>query len=188
MTGSTDRQIRIFNPASKTGTPIQTYSAHGYEVLDLAVAEANDRFISVGGDKTVFVWDVATAQTLRRFAGHAGRVNACAWAGDGDSVVVTGSYDSTVKLWDTKARSERPLMTLSDAKDSVSSVDVLAHEVVVGCVDGRVRSYDLRMGQTDVDVLGRECMICGVFSPHTLLMDLQIRSLRSDWQRPTILI
>lgn len=91
LTGSTDRQIRIFNPASSAKSKlIQTYSAHGYEVLDLAVAEANDRFISVGGDKTVFVWDVASAQTLRRFTGHAGRVNACAWGGEGDSVVVSG--------------------------------------------------------------------------------------------------
>ena len=59
-------------------------------MLDLAVAEGNDRFISVGGDKTVFLWDVATAQTLRRFGGHLGRVNACAFGGDGDSVVVSG--------------------------------------------------------------------------------------------------
>ncbi|KAH0014917.1 hypothetical protein KCU72_g14151, partial [Aureobasidium melanogenum] len=53
LTGSTDRQIRLFNPA--TGLEVQKYSAHGYEVHDLSVAQDNDRFISVGGDKTVFL-------------------------------------------------------------------------------------------------------------------------------------
>ncbi|KAK4916626.1 hypothetical protein LTR28_013396, partial [Elasticomyces elasticus] len=78
LTGSTDRTIRLFNPAPTTTTPtsplspstgrlIQTYHAHGYEVLDLAVAEDNARFVSVGGDKTVFLWDVATAQTIRSY-------------------------------------------------------------------------------------------------------------------------
>jgi len=39
----------------------------------------------------VFVWDVATAQTLRRFSGHLARVNACAFGGEGDCVVISGT-------------------------------------------------------------------------------------------------
>ncbi|GAB7351006.1 hypothetical protein MBLNU459_g1498t1 [Dothideomycetes sp. NU459] len=152
LTGSTDRSIRLYNP--HTSALIQSYSAHGYEVLDLAVADANDRFISVGGDKTVFLWDVATAQTLRRWSGHAGRVNACAFGGEGDSVVLSGSFDSTVKIWDTKQRSERPIMTLAEAKDSISAIAVAGAEVMTGSVDGRVRCYDLRMGCLDQDVIG----------------------------------
>ncbi|KAH0168743.1 WD40 repeat-like protein, partial [Aureobasidium melanogenum] len=152
LTGSTDRQIRLFNPA--TGLEVQRYSAHGYEVHDLSVAQDNDRFISVGGDKTVFLWDVATHQTLRRWSGHAGRVNACAFAGEGDSLVVTGSFDSTVKIWDCKQRNEKPIMTLSEAKDAVSSVSVSGAEIMAGSVDGRVRCYDVRMGVIDQDVLG----------------------------------
>ncbi|KAG9861689.1 WD40 repeat-like protein, partial [Aureobasidium melanogenum] len=152
LTGSTDRQIRLFNPA--TGLEVQKYSAHGYEVHDLSVAQDNDRFISVGGDKTVFLWDVATHQTLRRWSGHAGRVNACAFAGEGDSLVVTGSFDSTVKIWDCKQRNEKPIMTLSEAKDAVSSVSISGVEILVGSVDGRVRCYDVRMGAIDQDVLG----------------------------------
>ncbi|GAB7342879.1 hypothetical protein MBLNU457_g0999t2 [Dothideomycetes sp. NU457] len=152
LTGSTDRQIRIFN--TSTLKQLQTYSAHGYEVLDIAVADANDRFVSGGGDKTVFVWDVASATTLRRFTGHLGRVNAVAFAGEGDSVVISGSYDGTVKLWDTKSNSYKPLMTWNEGRDSIAAVKVVGAEVVVGCVDGRVRTYDLRMGCVDVDVIG----------------------------------
>ena len=152
LTGCQDRNVRLFNPA--TERLIQTYSAHGYEVLDLAVSDDNARFVSVGGDKTVFLWDVATAQTTRRFAGHAGRVNACAFGGEGDSVIVSGSFDGTVKVWDTKSRSDKPIMTFTEAKDSVSCVHVAGHEIYAGSIDGRVRVYDLAMGHVEVDVVG----------------------------------
>ena len=158
LTGSQDRNIRLFNPSTHNPSnprPVQTYTAHGYEVLDLAVSGDNSKFVSVGGDKTVFLWDVATAQTLRRFAGHAARVNCCAFGGEGDSVVVSGSFDGSVKVWDLRSRSEKAVQTFSEAGDSVSSVAVLGGEVYAGSVDGRVRVYDLGAGVVDVDVLGQ---------------------------------
>lgn len=97
LTGSSDRSVRLYNPSKVSPTTdglIQTYSAHGYEVLDLAVTSDNARFASVGGDKQVFLWDVATARTLRRWSGHFGRVNCVGFGGDGDSVVVSGERPS----------------------------------------------------------------------------------------------
>jgi len=161
LTGSSDRTIRLYNPLkSQSGVPssglIQSYSAHGYEVLDIAVTDDNARFASVGGDKQVFLWDVATARTLRRWAGHFGRVNCVGFGGEGGSVVVSGSFDATVRLWDCKSQSTKPIQVLEEAKDSVSGLCVVGHEIVTGSVDGRMRVYDLRMGMVVVDVVGRE--------------------------------
>ncbi|KAI9780097.1 MAG: hypothetical protein M1816_003182 [Peltula sp. TS41687] len=153
LTGCSDRLIRLFNPAN--GSLIQTYDAHGYEVLDLGVSADNSRFASVGGDKQVFLWDVASARTLRRFVGHFGRVNAVGFGGEGDMVVVSGSFDATVRLWDCRSQSStKPIQILDEARDSVSSLHVVAHELCTGSVDGRVRLYDLRMGMVSVDVVG----------------------------------
>ncbi|KAI9885544.1 MAG: hypothetical protein M1823_002643 [Watsoniomyces obsoletus] len=152
LTGSSDRLVRLFNPT--TASLVQTFDAHGYEVLDIAVSQDNARFTSVGGDKQVFLWDVATARTLRRFAGHFGRVNAVDFGGEGDSVVVSGSFDATVRLWDCKSQSTKPIQVLEEAKDSVSTLQVIGHEICTGSVDGRVRVYDLRMGMIYVDVIG----------------------------------
>jgi hypothetical protein len=33
-------------------------------------------------------------------------------------------------------------------------------EIVTGCVDGRMRLYDVRMGMVFVDVVGREYILC----------------------------
>jgi mitogen-activated protein kinase organizer 1 len=131
-------------------------------VLSLAVAGDNARFASAGGDRAVFLWDVATAQTLRRFSGngvhgHSGRINSVALAGADDALVVSAGFDCTVRVWDTKSGGSgggRPVQVLSEARDSVSAVVVRGPEIVAGSVDGRVRSYDVRMGRLITDVMG----------------------------------
>ena len=37
-----------------------------------------------------------------------------------------------------------PIQTLSECKDSVTSVDVSDYEILVGSADGKIRRYDLR--------------------------------------------
>lgn len=153
LTGSADRSIHLCNPASKRPV-VQKFSAHGYEVLDLAVSGDNSKFLSVGGDKAVFLWDVAEAKTLRRWNGHSGRVNCCAFGGEEEGVAVSGSLDGTVRVWDCRSRSEKAIMVLSEAKDAVSCLAVQGAEIFAGSVDGRVRVYDLRQGVVETDVLG----------------------------------
>ncbi|KAH9882308.1 hypothetical protein J1614_000544 [Plenodomus biglobosus] len=174
LTGSSDRTIRLFNPqkapptsaappsSSSSSTPappglVTKYTAHGYEVLSLHVNAANDRFVSTGGDKTVFLWDVQTGQTVRRWTGHAGRVNRGVFGGESDALIVTGSFDGAVKIWDVRSTAHKPVMTLSDAKDAVTDVAVHDSDIVAASVDGRVRCYDVRVGRCDVDVIGPPC-------------------------------
>lgn len=153
LTGGADRKVHLWNPTTKTR--IQTYAAHGYEVLSIAVAPDNASFVSAGGDKLVFLWDVTTAATTRRFEGHYARINTVSFAGDGgDAVIVSGSYDATVRFWDVRSQNRKPIQTLNDAKDAVTDVCVRDAEVAAASVDGRVRVYDLRMGRCLVDVIG----------------------------------
>ena len=170
LTGSSDRQIRLYNPqkappssvapASSSQRPaglVNKYTAHGYEVLSIDVNTENDKFVSTGGDKTVFLWDVQTAQTIQRWSGHAGRVNRGIFGGEGDGIVATASFDGTVKIWDTKSKAHKPIMTLADAKDSVSDIAIHDANILAASVDGRLRSYDLRTGMCSVDVIGPSC-------------------------------
>lgn len=182
LTGSTDRAIHLSRALPSTDTPsivettrpIQKYEAHGYSILDIAVSSDNSRFASVGGDRQVFLWDVEQGGTVRRWTGHSSRVEAVQFAGEGDSVVVSGrclldsiyelnweltisqgSADTTINLWDTKSNSYKPIQSLSEASDTVSSLHVHmpTYSIASGSYDGRVRIYDLRMGRTTVDVI-----------------------------------
>ena len=83
------------------------------------------------------------------------------FAGQGDSVLVSGSFDASVRIWDMKSQNMKPIMVLEEARDSVSCV--LAgqgagkggeYEIVTGSVDGKIRYYDLRMGRLETDVVG----------------------------------
>lgn len=77
-------------------------------------------------------------------------------------MLVSGSFDATVRIWDLKSQSYKPIMVLEDARDSISCV--LAgrgsgaggseFEILTGSVDGMVRSYDLRFGRMETDVIG----------------------------------
>lgn len=101
---------------------------------------------------------------MRRFAhateGHVGRVNCVAVGGADDSLVVSGGFDTTVRVWDTRSggggggSGARPVQVLDDAADAISSVVVRGAEIVAGSVDGRVRSYDVRVGKVTADVVG----------------------------------
>ncbi|KAM4056067.1 WD repeat domain-containing protein 83 [Hirsutella rhossiliensis] len=178
LTGSADRTVRLYNPfpsssvaePRKAGVPqgrlIQTYAAHGYEVLSVDVAADNERFVSAGGDRAVFLWDVSAAVTTRRFGGtahgHSARINCVRFAGDGDSLVVSGGFDTTARVWDVRSRSLKPVQVLGEARDAVTALAVRGAEMVTGSVDGRVRGYDVRMGRCTTDVLGASVTSLGL--------------------------
>ena len=166
LSGSSDRTINLYNPAKACGSSpaaalIQSFKGvHAYEVLSIAVSTDNSRFTSAGGDQSVFLWDVATAQTLRRFGpvgGRGRRVECLAFAGEGDSIVMSGGFDGAVRMWDARSQNQgKPIMALEDAHDSVTDIKVGKDaEFVTGGLDGRLRWYDVRMGMFWVDFLGR---------------------------------
>ena len=113
---------------------------------------------------------VTTGVVVRRFEGHAQRLNSISFAGcstgtpgggsssgggeSGDTVLLTASYDRTVKCWDMRSRSREPIQTLVGFRDSVTSVCAGPHEIIAGCVDGAVRVFDLRAGLCHTDELG----------------------------------
>ena len=167
LTGSSDRQIHLSRTelsstsSTETTTPIQKYAAHGYPILSIAVSRDNQTFASSGGDRSVFLWDVSeNSGTTRRFGsntsqGHTSKVTCVQFAGEGDGVLVSGSDDTSVRIWDVKSRDPKPVMVLEEAKDGISALVVpeTGHSIISASVDGRVRSYDLRTGKVTVDVL-----------------------------------
>lgn len=152
LTCGQDRIIKLWNPVK--GLCIKSYIGHGHDVFDVAVSSDNSRIASCGGDKLVFYWDVASGNIIRKFKGHDLKVNAVVFAGEDSSVVISGSYDKTVRIFDCRSRSFEAMQVMSEATDSVTSLAVRAHEILSASVDGYVRRYDVRKGQLTSDCLG----------------------------------
>ncbi|KIL68845.1 hypothetical protein M378DRAFT_1058066 [Amanita muscaria Koide BX008] len=189
LTGGQDRTVRLWN--ASLGTEIKIFSAHGYEVLTVAVAHDNAKFVSAGGDRSVFIWDVATATTLRRLSGHMGKVHAVEFNEDA-STVASGSYDATVRLWDLRSQNRQPIQVLEEARDTVQTIHVGASTIVTGSVDGYVRAYDLRMGELRSDFIGHpvtsvvptqdnQTYLVTSLDSHIRLMDMGTGKLLNDF-------
>lgn len=59
-----------------------------------------------------------------------------------------------------RSRSTKEMQALTEFNDSVSSLVVTDHEVIAGSVDGKLRTYDIRMGKLITDVIARKLFAC----------------------------
>lgn len=150
---------------------VKEYSGHGYEIVDLCISHDNTRLASCGGDKCAFLWDTVSGSVLRKIFGHDQRLSCIAFSEE-STVLLTGSHDKTVRLWDMKSSSRAPIQVLDGFKDTVTGVAALRGELVASCMDGSVRTYDLRTGRVAEDTLkggvttlavsrDRNCLLAG---------------------------
>jgi len=148
--------------------PIQTYNdGHVHPIYALTTDRASTVLLSAS-DRTLLSTDLVTAQAKRRFWGHTARIEYVACLGGensnadddaaayglGEEIYASASYDSTIRLWDSRSRSNDPLMILTDAKDAVTCVAPAPNtgqgseaQIITSSVDGRMRTYDLRMAR-----------------------------------------
>ena len=66
---------------------------------------------------------------------------------------MTASYDQTLSVWDLRANNRDPIQTMKDFTDSVTAVAHTNSAIIAGCVDGFLRTYDLRSGMVHQDYL-----------------------------------
>lgn len=147
-----DRTIRLWNP--HRGLHIKTYKAHARDVRDVHVTGDNSKICSCGGDRNIFYWDVSTGRVIRKFRGHDNEVNSVKFNEYGAAIISAG-YDRTVRAWDCRSHSTEPIQVIDTFADSVMSVCLTKTEILAGCVDGTIRTFDIRIGREIVDDLGQ---------------------------------
>ncbi|KAL1921532.1 uncharacterized protein VTP21DRAFT_11248 [Calcarisporiella thermophila] len=144
-TGAEDRQIRIWDIASKRVR--QVLSGHEQDIYSLDWSRDGQRIVSGSGDRTTRVWDAETGQCLHVLTiEEAGQkdagVTSVAISPDG-RLVAAGSLDKMVRVWD--AQTGYPLDQLEGHKDSVYSVAFGPDGklLVSGSLDRALRLWDL---------------------------------------------
>lgn len=122
-----------------------------------------------------------------------GRINCVRFNLDESNLILSGSIDGKVKIWDVRSKSYEPLQELDDCKDSVTHIDMNKQQILVSCLDKRVRLYDVRYGRMQCDYVGEQvtcstlskddqCILVSVLANKLLLFDKQSGELLSEYQ------
>jgi eukaryotic-like serine/threonine-protein kinase len=104
-TGGKANTVKIWDV--QNGQTPRTLEGHKGDVYTVAFSPVDDgRWIaSAGEDSVVKVWDSHTGKMVRNFRGHRGLVTSLAFSPDG-RLLVSGSRDHTVKVWDLTSLSK----------------------------------------------------------------------------------
>lgn len=69
---------------------------------------------TLGEDTDIVLWDLGSAQVIKKMRGHTDVINSLSFSSDGN-VLVSGSADKTVRLWSVKdAETGEPSRLLAD--------------------------------------------------------------------------
>ncbi len=138
-----------------TGRVTASLTGHTDSVLSVAVSPDGDTLATGSDDGTVILWDVTDRTRPHRRGtltghkdslGHKDSVWSVAFTPDGD-ILVTGSDDGTVILWDVTDRANpRPRGTLTGHTSGVVSVAFTpnGHTLATGSYDGMAMLWDVR--------------------------------------------
>lgn len=138
------------------GYAMKCLSGHSQPVSDLALA-SNGRYALTGSwDKTLRLWDLESATSLRTFIGHSSDIHSVALSAD-NRQIVSGSRDKTIRLWNTMAQCKKTIEEgchtdwVNCVRFSPSSTDTL----IVSCgADKCVKMWDLKECSLKKNLLG----------------------------------
>ena len=64
----------------------------------------------------LFYYDVATTKIIRKYRAHIGRVNVVRFNLEESNLIISGSIDGKVRMWDLRSRSFEHIQEIDDCK------------------------------------------------------------------------
>jgi len=106
---------------------------------------SEDRMITTSGDCSAALWDIDNRRVIKEFTEHSLDVNCCAVSPD-RNLFVTGSCDSTTKVWDIRMDGNSSIRTFVGHESDVNAVTFFpdGNAFVSGSDDASCRLFDIR--------------------------------------------
>lgn len=139
--------------------------SHGGTICDLRFNYDGSLLYTASVDKTLGVWDVSTGSRIKRLKGHTNFVNAVGETKSRPALVVSGSDDCQVKVWDIRQRYST--ITLNSVYQ-VTAVSFGQNEeqVISAGVDNEIKVWDLRKAGVSLTLPGhKDTVTCIDLSP-----------------------
>ncbi|CCF50809.1 hypothetical protein NDA11_001564 [Ustilago hordei] len=147
VAGDDSGLIQLFDTTSRA--ILRSLRGHSNPVHVTRFSPNGTEIMSASDDRTVRLWDLPEQKAVHVFEGHEDYVRSAVFSMDNPALMMSGSYDSTVKLWDSRmAEQGGCAMTMAHG---VPVEDVLVYPTGGGgvalSVGGPVmKVWDLMMG------------------------------------------
>jgi len=145
VAGVEDGSARVYDVDSRT--QLRSFRGHSASVRAVDFAADNRHLATFGDDNAVAVWDLAADQRVAHFdSQHTDYVKSGRCSAQTSEVLLSGSYDHTVRLWDRRDSGGGLMLTL-DHGSPVEDVLFLPNESLIASTGGHeVRIWDLVAG------------------------------------------
>lgn len=99
--------------------------------------------MSASDDRTVRIWDLPSDTSVNTFYGHQDYVRSGTFLpGQGQNIMVTGSYDQTVRIWDPRVQG-KSVMTFKHAAAVEAVLPLSSGTTVLAAAESQVSILDL---------------------------------------------
>ncbi|KZZ87663.1 WD40/YVTN repeat-like-containing domain protein [Moelleriella libera RCEF 2490] len=150
--GSMDRSIMLW----RTYGDCENYgvlNGHKGAVLDLQWSRDSEILYTASADMHLASWDLTSGTRIRRYVGHEEIINSIDITRRGEDLLVSGSDDSTISLWDPRSKNAVDYIETDFPITSVAMSEV-GSEVFTGGIDNDIRVWDLRKKAVVYSMIG----------------------------------
>lgn len=178
--GSMDRTIMLWHTYGQCEN-YGTMTGHRGAVLDLQWSRDSNNLFSASTDMTIASWDLETGLRVRKHTGHEDVVNCIDLSKRGQELLISGSDDGTIGIWDPRQKSAVDYLDTDYPITAVALAEA-GNELYSGGVDNKIQVWDARKMQVSYTMNGHNDIITSLeVSPdgQTLLsnsMDSTVRT------------
>lgn len=142
VAGEDTGRIQVFDVKSRA--ILKTWTIHKQPVWNTRFSPTDlTTLMSTSDDKTVRLWDLPSNDSTSTFAGHSDYVRCGTFMpGSVSNLLVSGSYDQTVKLWDPRVQG-RAVMTFKHAHPVEAVLPLPSGTTVLAAAESQISVLDL---------------------------------------------
>jgi len=142
VAGGDSGAMQVFDTNSRA--ILKTWREHKQPVWTTKWSPAElTTLMSTSDDRTVKLWDLSSTESTMTFTGHQDYVRSGAFMpGQNSNLMATGSYDQTVRIWDSRTN-DRAVMTFKHAAPIEAVLPLLSGTTVLAASDNQISVLDL---------------------------------------------
>lgn len=168
--GGLDNLCSIYRVAHTDASPYVAQRAHkelaahdGY-LSCCRFFDKGSKIVTSSGDSSCIMWDIQRAESLSHFNDHNGDVMSVSINPKDEKMFVSGSCDSTARIWDIRGSASPCIDTFYGHESDINSVQFNSdgRTFATGSDDSTCRMFDIRCGE--IGQYGNDRILCGITS------------------------